>query len=66
LSTNWIALTSFVLFLSTQVGVPVLPALAVELGAFALVGQPASADSIRCRLAVQKDTAGPGQAIGQQ
>ena len=28
-----IALTSFVLFLSTQVGVPVLPALAVQLGA---------------------------------
>ena len=28
-----VALTSFVLFLSTQVGVPVLPALASELGA---------------------------------
>jgi MFS family permease len=33
LSIYWIALTSFVLFLSTQVGVPVLPALSAELGA---------------------------------
>jgi len=32
-SIYWIALTAFVLFLSTQVGVPALPALAVELGA---------------------------------
>ncbi len=33
MSIYWIALTSFVLFLSTQVGVPVLPALAAKLGA---------------------------------
>jgi MFS family permease len=33
LPIHWIALTSFILFLSTHVGVPVLPALAGQLGA---------------------------------
>ncbi|MGB9880707.1 MAG: MFS transporter, partial [Anaerolineae bacterium] len=33
MSIHWIAITSFVLFLSTHVGVPVLPALAAQLGA---------------------------------
>jgi MFS family permease len=32
-SIYWIALTAFVLFLSTQVGVPALPALSAQLGA---------------------------------
>lgn len=33
MSIYWIALTAFVLFLSTQVGVPALPALSAQLGA---------------------------------